>query len=150
MAAMAEAASGPSASPAAAALWTLFGGLALRLSLLLLLRRQREPGETMEEEIDAHRRDNSPPPPSSSSEKKMAHIRLNFKRLPPTEMQKRAKNFYEEMDLRRSVRSFSSEPIPDGVLEDVIRVSEIKGLREMMGCRLCSLRGKVAQTSECV
>ena len=36
------------------------------------------------------------------------------------EMQKRAKEFYEELDKRRSVRFFSDEAIPDGVLEDII------------------------------
>lgn len=36
------------------------------------------------------------------------------------EMQQRSKAFYEEMNQRRSVRFFSDEPIPEGVLENII------------------------------
>lgn len=36
------------------------------------------------------------------------------------EMQHRAQSFYEEMNERRSVRFFSDEPIPEGVLEALI------------------------------
>ena len=38
----------------------------------------------------------------------------------PEEMQKRAHDFREELAARRSVRDFSSDPIPPGVLEDAI------------------------------
>ncbi|MBJ6760760.1 nitroreductase family protein [Myxococcaceae bacterium JPH2] len=38
----------------------------------------------------------------------------------PEESRARAKDFRESMAKRRSVRHFSSEPIPDGVLEDAI------------------------------
>lgn len=48
---------------------------------------------------------------------------LSYKRLQPEEMQQRARAFYEEMNCRRSVRHFSSEPIPDGVLDNILRVS---------------------------
>lgn len=48
------------------------------------------------------------------------HAAFRMPRL-PTEVQKaRAKEFRSFMDGRRSVRFFSSEPIPDGVLEDCI------------------------------
>ena len=36
------------------------------------------------------------------------------------EMQCWARDFYELMDTRRSVRFFSDKPIPDGVLEHII------------------------------
>lgn len=38
-------------------------------------------------------------------------------------MQQRAKRFREELETRRSVRSFSPDPIPAGVLEDVVRAA---------------------------
>ncbi len=45
---------------------------------------------------------------------------LNFTRRSGEEMQHRASAFRAEMTERRSVRFFSSEPIPPGVLEDCI------------------------------
>ncbi len=42
---------------------------------------------------------------------------------PPDEMQSRAREFYELMDRRRSVRQFSDRPIPDGVIEDCLRTA---------------------------
>ncbi|MBK1832017.1 nitroreductase family protein [Verrucomicrobiaceae bacterium R5-34] len=48
---------------------------------------------------------------------------LNFERLPADEMQERARSFFELMKQRRSVRDFSEDPIPDGVLEHCIEVA---------------------------
>lgn len=42
---------------------------------------------------------------------------LNFTRLPAETSQERAAEFYEVMSYRRSVRDFSPDPIPEGVLE---------------------------------
>lgn len=41
----------------------------------------------------------------------------------PEEMQRRAQEFYEHMNRRRSVRQFSDRPIPDGVIEDCLRTA---------------------------
>jgi len=50
-------------------------------------------------------------------------IPYRFQRLGAQEMQARARAYYQLMDGRRTVREFSPEPIPDGVLEDVIRAA---------------------------
>jgi iodotyrosine deiodinase len=42
---------------------------------------------------------------------------------PEEEMRERAAAFYREMRSRRSVRSFSSRPVPDGVVEDCLRAA---------------------------
>lgn len=54
------------------------------------------------------------------SEKSHATIALDWPRLSPEESQRRSRAFRESMDRRRSVRDFSSEPIPPGVLEEAI------------------------------
>ncbi|NDV61903.1 nitroreductase family protein [Puniceicoccales bacterium CK1056] len=41
--------------------------------------------------------------------------------LSPRDMQSRAKAVYKRLSARRSVRDFSTDPIPEGVLEDAIR-----------------------------
>ena len=43
-----------------------------------------------------------------------------FAELTPVEMQKRAREFYELLKKRRTVREFSDKPIPDGVLKDCL------------------------------
>jgi iodotyrosine deiodinase len=43
--------------------------------------------------------------------------------MPPDEMRRRAAEFYELMNRRRSVRQFSDRPIPDGVIEDCLRTA---------------------------
>lgn len=47
-------------------------------------------------------------------------VPLRWTRMSPAESLERAKTFRESMASRRSVRDFSQEPIPDGVLEDAI------------------------------
>ena len=42
---------------------------------------------------------------------------------PPEQMQQRAEQFYQQVRRRRSVRSFSSRPIPAGVLESCLRAA---------------------------
>lgn len=46
---------------------------------------------------------------------------LHFKRCSEEEMGCRASAFYEEVSMRRSVRDFSSDPVPEGVIEDCVR-----------------------------
>ena len=41
-------------------------------------------------------------------------------RLPPDEMLRRADAFYHQMNQRRSVRDFSPDPLPEGLLEKII------------------------------
>lgn len=47
-------------------------------------------------------------------------VPYHFARLPTSEMSTKIEQFYDLMKLRRTVREFSSEPIPDGVLEKAI------------------------------
>ena len=46
-----------------------------------------------------------------------------FVGLPPEEMRARAARLLEETRRRRSLRDFSPDPIPDGVLEDCLRIA---------------------------
>ncbi|MEZ4361635.1 MAG: nitroreductase family protein [Kofleriaceae bacterium] len=48
---------------------------------------------------------------------------LRFARFSPEEMQARARALREHMAARRTVRHFSSEPIPEGILEDAIAIA---------------------------
>ena len=47
-------------------------------------------------------------------------IPLDFEKLSPDQQQERAKSFYKQMSTRRSVRTFSDEPVPIEVVEDII------------------------------
>jgi nitroreductase len=48
---------------------------------------------------------------------------LDFERLPEDEMLRRACAFRDSMKRRRTVRNFSSEPVPDGVIEAAIEAA---------------------------
>jgi len=50
-------------------------------------------------------------------------IRYRFSRLTEAEMQKRSLEYYDLMNSRRSVREFSPDPIPPGVIENAIRAA---------------------------
>ncbi|MCH8488248.1 MAG: nitroreductase family protein, partial [Candidatus Cyclonatronum sp.] len=52
-----------------------------------------------------------------------AHIPLDFTRLTPAEMHRRAMDFYVLMNVRRSVRAFAPDAIPDEILELAIRTA---------------------------
>ena len=47
-------------------------------------------------------------------------MKLDFKRKTAEEMQQRAQNFYQMIKVRRTVREYSSDPIPEGVIDHCI------------------------------
>ncbi|NKB99286.1 MAG: nitroreductase family protein [Pseudomonadales bacterium] len=47
----------------------------------------------------------------------------DYERRPEGEMAARAERFYEQMQSRRTVREFSSEPLPPGVVEKALRAA---------------------------
>lgn len=57
------------------------------------------------------------------SDKKYPTVPLNFERYPEQTMKERARAYYELMDRRRSVRAFSSDPVPLEVVYDAIRTA---------------------------
>jgi nitroreductase len=50
-------------------------------------------------------------------------VPLDFDELPESEMRRRAREFYEQMDRRRTVRHFSDRSVPREILEDAIRTA---------------------------
>lgn len=50
-------------------------------------------------------------------------VPLDFRELPPGEMEARARAFYEEMRRRRTVRHFSDRPVPRSVVEWAVRAA---------------------------
>lgn len=50
-------------------------------------------------------------------------IPYRFECHPPEEMKRRAEEFYELMDRRRSIRDFSDEPVPKELIETAIRTA---------------------------
>lgn len=52
-----------------------------------------------------------------------AFLPLHFERFDEEEMHRRARTFYSEMDRRRSVRHFASDPVPRELIEAAIRTA---------------------------
>lgn len=50
-------------------------------------------------------------------------IPLRYEKPLPAEVAARARRFHERMDRRRSVRDFSPDPVPAGVIEDLVRAA---------------------------
>ena len=55
--------------------------------------------------------------------KKLPVSKTGYREYSLEEMKKRARSFYEEMSLRRSVRKFSNRPVPRSIIEDCIRTA---------------------------
>ena len=51
---------------------------------------------------------------------KHTYIPHEFERMDGRIMQRRAEEFYKQMDRRRTIREFSPDPIPDGIIENAI------------------------------
>lgn len=51
------------------------------------------------------------------------HILYNYKKVDTNELTQRSLDFYEQMDKRRSVRTFSDEEIPQEVIENIIKTA---------------------------
>jgi iodotyrosine deiodinase len=78
-------------------------------------------GEHPLEEFEDDRPDPSLAPPQHDPE--LPHVPFAMTRLPPEEMKARAVSFYRQMDTRRSVRFFSSDPVPDEVIENIVKAA---------------------------
>jgi nitroreductase len=50
-------------------------------------------------------------------------VPLEFTEMPEHEMQRRAREFYEQMSRRRSVRQFSDRPVPRAIVEQAIHAA---------------------------
>lgn len=48
------------------------------------------------------------------------HIPFKFERIPESEMLKCSNDFYQTLDQRRSIRFFSTDPVPSKVIENII------------------------------
>jgi iodotyrosine deiodinase len=53
----------------------------------------------------------------------LQHVPLEFKRLPVEETIRRSTEFYNCMSTRRTVRFFSSDPVPADVIRNIIRAA---------------------------
>ncbi|KAJ1526288.1 hypothetical protein ONE63_009441 [Megalurothrips usitatus] len=65
--------------------------------------------------------DTAGPAPSLPAD--LEHVPLDYKRPPEEDVARRAAEFYRLMDKRRTVRAFSADPVPVGVVEDIIRAA---------------------------
>ena len=50
-------------------------------------------------------------------------LSLDFREYPVEEMRHRARNFYADLDRRRTVREFDSRPVPQDIVEDCLRAA---------------------------
>ena len=48
----------------------------------------------------------------------------SFKRYPLDEMQRRADEFYRDLDRRRTIRDFTSDPVPRNVIENCLKAAD--------------------------
>jgi hypothetical protein len=53
----------------------------------------------------------------------LEHVPLEFKRLPVEETIQRSLDFYNFMSTRRTVRFFSSDPVPADVIRNIVRAA---------------------------
>ncbi|KAK3919553.1 Iodotyrosine deiodinase 1 [Frankliniella fusca] len=65
--------------------------------------------------------DDDGPAPSLPAD--LEHVPLQFERMSEDEMRARARDFYRVMDRRRTVRAFSTDPVPMDVIEDLVRTA---------------------------
>ena len=59
----------------------------------------------------------------SEAEEESGFITLEFAELPPAEMSRRAAEFYEMMDKRRTTRHFSDREVPRKLIERAIQTA---------------------------
>ncbi|XP_059486846.1 iodotyrosine deiodinase [Neocloeon triangulifer] len=53
----------------------------------------------------------------------LEHIPLQYKRPSDAEMLKRSKEYYEQMNARRTIRYFSSDPVPFEVIKNIVKTA---------------------------
>ena len=63
------------------------------------------------------------PYPSTELESQYPFYPYDYQRIPEQDMQQRALSFFAEMNTRRSIRMFSSEPVPQQLIELAVRTA---------------------------
>jgi len=63
------------------------------------------------------------PYPSSELESQYPFVHYEHERFTEEEMRNRAHDFYEQMERRRSVRMFSSDPVPKSLIETAVKTA---------------------------
>ena len=63
------------------------------------------------------------PYPSKELESQYPFHPYDYQRIPEHDMQQRALSFFDEMNTRRSIRMFSSEPVPQELIELAVRTA---------------------------
>jgi iodotyrosine deiodinase len=89
----------------------------MRLHLIVVTMTEVEDGDEYEED------DEQNPDLTSALPRDLKHVPLEFKRLPVEETIQRSLEFYNLMSTRRTVRFFSSDPIPADVIRNIIRAA---------------------------
>jgi iodotyrosine deiodinase len=78
-----------------------------------------------EKEEEAGWDEAEPPGLQSALPEDLEHVPLNFKRYPEDEMIKRSRDFYELLNKRRTLRFFSSDPVPIEIIQNIIHTAGI-------------------------
>ena len=63
------------------------------------------------------------PYPSSELESQYPFVHYEHERFTEEEMRNRSHGFYEQMERRRSVRMFSSDPVPKSLIETAVKTA---------------------------
>ncbi|GIR35963.1 MAG: hypothetical protein CM15mP49_13480 [Actinomycetota bacterium] len=63
------------------------------------------------------------PYPSTELESQYPFHSYDYQRIPEHDMQRRALSFFAQMNTRRSIRMFSSEPVPQQLIELAVRTA---------------------------
>ncbi|XP_034235380.1 iodotyrosine deiodinase 1 isoform X2 [Thrips palmi] len=79
--------------------------------------------ELPDEDADPDASDEADDGPAPSLPVDLEHVALDYERRAVEDMAARARSFYELMDRRRTVRAFSSDDVPFGIVEDIIRTA---------------------------
>ncbi|XP_063216049.1 iodotyrosine deiodinase 1 isoform X2 [Bacillus rossius redtenbacheri] len=88
-----------------------------------LAARYRTPDQVAEEKEREDDEDACNPDISSALPVNLQHVPLEFSRLPAEESLRRSQEFYQLMSGRRTVRFFSSDPVPADVIRNIIKTA---------------------------
>nr|XP_018911385.1 PREDICTED: iodotyrosine deiodinase 1 [Bemisia tabaci] len=103
--------------------FSLINTLAKEAKKIRQVRQQNSGGDSEDSEDFALNPEDVEPVASSALPVDLPHVPYEFTRLPPEESLKRAEEFYQLMNSRRTLRFFSDEPVPVEILHKIIHTA---------------------------